>query len=295
MDLDSLIIAVFCLVDDTLRRATPTRLRQRGPRPTLSDAEVLTIEVVGEHLGLDRETELFSYFRRHYQHFFPRLREVHRTTFARQAANLWKVKEALWQHLLPETGGDPRWAMVDSFPLAVCRFGRAPRARRFRGEAGFGQDHAAKATIYGFRLHARVCWPGVVTRLSLAPAGAADLALLEELTDETGGVCLGDRAYWQPELAEWLRGQGVEMLVPFKKRASDPAPERTRRITRIRYRIETVFAQLCERLSIKRVWARDLWHLSSRLLRKVLAHTVMVVLNRAQGNDPLRLAQLLEN
>ena len=295
MDLDSLIIAVFCLVDDTLRRATPTRLRQRGPRPALSDAEVLCIEVVGEHLGLDRDAELFSYFRRHYGHFFPRLREVHRTTFARQAANLWKVKEALWQHLLPETGGDPRWAMVDSFPLAVCRFGRAPRSRRFRGEAGFGKDHAAKATIYGFRLHARVCWPGVVTRLSLAPAGAADLALLEELTEETEGVCLGDRAYWRPELAEWLRGQGVEMLVPFKKAAFDPTPARSRTITSIRYRIETVFGQLCERLSIKRVWARDLWHLSSRLLRKVLAHTLMVVLNRAQGNDPLRLAQLLAN
>jgi hypothetical protein len=293
--LDSLIIAVFCLVDDTLRRVTPTRLRQRGPRPLLADSEVLTIEVVGEHLGLDRDTELFAYFRRHYPHFFPRLREVHRTTFARQAANLWRVKEALWQHLLPETGGDPSWAMVDSFPVAVCRFGRAPRSRRFRGEAGFGKDHAQKATIYGFRLHARVCWPGVVTRLSLAPAGAADLALLEELTDETAGVCLGDRAYWQPELAEWLRGRGVEMLVPFKKAAFDPTPARSRRITSIRYRIETVFSQLCERLSIKRVWARDLWHLSSRLLRKVLAHTLMVVLNRAQGNDPLRLAQLLAN
>ena len=295
MDLDSLIIAVFCLVDDALRRATPARLRQRGPRPLLADSEVLTIEVVGEHLGLDRDSELFAYFRRHYGHFFPRLREVHRTTFARQAANLWKVKEALWQHLLPETGGDPSWAMVDSFPLAVCRFGRAPRSRRFRGEAGFGKDHAAKATIYGFRLHARVCWPGVVTRLSLAPAGAADLALLEELTDGSAGVCLGDRAYWQPELAEWLREQGVEMLAPFKKAAHDPTPARSRVITSIRYRIETVFSQLCERLSIKRVWARDLWHLSSRLLRKVLAHTLMVVLNRAQGNDPLRLAELLTN
>lgn len=295
MDLDSLIIAVFCLVDDTLARAVPGRLRQRGPRPVLSDAEVLTIEVVGEYLGLDRETELFSYFRRHYPHFFPALGQVHRTTFVRQAANLWKVKEALWQRLLPRTGCDPGWAMADSFPLAVCRFGRALRCRRFRAEADYGQDHAAKATIYGFRLHARVCWPGVVTRLSVAPAGVADLTVLEELTDETAGVCLADRAYWAPELSEWLRGQGVEMLVPFKKRASDPAPERSRVITRIRYRIETVFSQLCERFSIKRVWARDLWHLSSRLLRKVLAHTVMLVLSREQGNEPLRLAQLLAN
>ena len=293
MDLDTLIITVFCLVDDALPQAVPGRLRERGPRPALADAEVLTIEVVGEYLGLDRETELFAYFRRHYPHFFPALAGVHRTTFVRQTANLWRVKEALWQRLLTRTGCDPHWAMADSFPLAVCRFGRAPGCRRFRGLAGYGPDHAAKATIYGFRLHARVCWPGVVTRLSVAPAGVSDLAVVEELTDETTGVCLADRAYWRPELSEWLRGQGVEMLVPFKKRAGDPTPERSRRITRIRYRIETVFSQLCERLSVKRVWARDLWHLSSRLLRKVLAHTLMVVLNREQGNEPLRLAELL--
>lgn len=295
MDLDSLIIAVFCLVDDTLTSVVPGRLRRRGPRPVLGDSEVLTIEVVGEYLGLDRDAELFAYFRRHYPHFFPALGQVQRTTFARQAANLWKVKEALWQRLLERTGCDPAWALVDSFPLAVCRFGRAPSCRRFRGAAGYGQDHAAKATIYGFRLHARVAWPGVVTRLSLAPAGVADLTVVEDLTEGTGGVCLGDRAYWSPELSEWLRGGGLELLAPFKKRASDPSPERSRTITRIRYRIETVFSQLCERFSVKRVWARDLWHLSSRLLRKVLAHTLAVVLNREQGHEPLRLAELLTN
>ena len=291
MDLDSLIIAAFCLFDDALHRAVPPR--RRGPRPTMADSEVLTIEVIGEHLGMSRDTEIYSYFRRHYAHFFPALRRVHRTTFARQAANLWKVKEALWQRLLPATGCDPTWAMVDSFPVAVCRFARDPRCRRFRGDAAYGRDHSAKATFYGFRLHARVCWPGVVTRLCVAPACVSDVALLEELTEATRGVCLADRAYWKPELHEWLHRFGLEMLVPYKKASFDERPERAHVISSIRYRIETVFGQLCERLSTKRVWARDIWHLSSRLLRKLLSHTAMIVLNRAQGNEPLRLAELL--
>jgi hypothetical protein len=291
VDLDSLIIAVFCLFDDALRRAAPRR--RRGPRPTMADSEVLTIEVVGEHLGMSRDAEVFSYFRHHYAHFFPTLSRVHRTTFVRQAANLWKVKEALWQRLLPDTGCDPTWAMVDSFPVSVCRFARAPRCRRFRGQAAYGRDHSAKATFYGFRLHARVCWPGVVTRLSVAPASVSDVALLEELTEATEGVCLADRAYWKPELHEWLHRFGLEMLVPYKKASFDGRPERAHVISSIRYRIETVFGQLCERFSTKRVWARDIWHLSSRLLRKLLAHTAMIVLNRVQGNEPLRLAELL--
>ena len=52
MDLDSLIVIVFCLIDD---RLDGERIRQRGPKPKLSDSEVLTIEVVGDFLGIDTD------------------------------------------------------------------------------------------------------------------------------------------------------------------------------------------------------------------------------------------------
>jgi hypothetical protein len=294
VDLDSLIIALFCLVDDCLPASLEhARLRQRGPRPVLADSEVLTIEIVGEYLGLDCDLAIFNYFGRHYQHFFPHLARVHRTTFVRQAANLWRVKERLWQHLLERTGCDPTWAMVDSFPVAVCRFARAPRRRTFRAEAGFERDHTIKQTFYGFRLHVRVCWPGVITRFEVCAADVSDLAVLEDLTEQTAGSCLADRNYWSPDIHEQLAGQGVQMLVPFKKASRDPEPQRSHQISSMRYRIETVFSQLSERFSIKRVWARDMWHLGSRLLRKVLAHTIGIILNRAAGREPLRLAELL--
>jgi hypothetical protein len=49
MDLDSFMIAVFCLIDEAVPRATAGRpLRQRGPQPGLADSAVLTMEVVGE-------------------------------------------------------------------------------------------------------------------------------------------------------------------------------------------------------------------------------------------------------
>ena len=53
MDLDDFIITVFCFVDDALKQCLDgERLRRRGPSPTLADSEVLTMEVVGEYLGL---------------------------------------------------------------------------------------------------------------------------------------------------------------------------------------------------------------------------------------------------
>lgn len=294
MDLDTLIVNMFCLIDDTLKlHLLQKRLRQRGPRPRLADSEVLTIELVGEYLSLSQDKAIFDYFRRHFSHFFPALASVDRTTFVRQAANLWKVKEALWLRLIEQTYCDTGFAIVDSFPVPVCKFARAPRAKGFRGEASFGKDHTIKQTFYGFRFHVRVCWPGVITRLIMAPANFNDITLLESLTAQTTGYCLGDRAYWQPELKQELSEQGLEMLVPCKKRSLDTAPERSRWLSGLRYRIETVFSQIAERLQVKRVWARDIWHLSSRIMRKVLLHTAAVVLNRVEGNSPLRLSNLL--
>jgi hypothetical protein len=97
VDLNTFIVSVFCLLDDRLKGH---RIRGRGPNPKLSDSEVITIEVVGEFLGIDTDKGIYTYFKRHYGEWFPALREIHRTTFTRQAANLFKVKEKLWQHIL---------------------------------------------------------------------------------------------------------------------------------------------------------------------------------------------------
>ena len=139
MDLETFIVAVFCLVDDFVRELCRGRkLRQRGPAPVLADGEVLTVEIVGEFLGLDADHGLHAYFRRHFGHLFPRLQQVHRTTFLRQAANLWGVKQAPWRRLAAATRHDPALAPVDSLPVPACRFARAHRCRGLRGFAAFG-------------------------------------------------------------------------------------------------------------------------------------------------------------
>lgn len=78
MDLDTLIVTVFCRIDDGLKTTFDgLKLRQRGRAPQLSDAEVLTIETVGEYLGLAQDKQLFEYFRRHHSGLFPALETFH--------------------------------------------------------------------------------------------------------------------------------------------------------------------------------------------------------------------------
>lgn len=297
MDLESFTIAVLCVIEDLLGelRADPDwrRVRTRGPAPVLADSEVLTMEVVGEFLGHDRDVAIYRYFRRDHPDWFPALGRVHRTTFVRQAANLWPVKAQVWGRLLDRLLHDPALSFVDSIPTPVCRFGRAWGCSRFRGAAAFGRDTGSKATFYGFRHHFRVCWPGVTTALSIAPANIHDRDLVPELVEGATGEVIGDRNYWDPKLTADLEPAGITLLAPFKKRASDPDPEGSTRLTRTRWRIETVAAQFVERYHLKRLWARDAWHLTSRALRKVLSHTIAVFLCLAHGHPPLSFERLL--
>ncbi len=100
------------------------------------------------------------------------------------------------------------------------------------------------------------------SRLSVAPANAHELSVLPELVEATNGLAVGDRNYWSPETKEGLaRSEGVELLAPYRTKKGDPNPQRSAYLSRLRYRIDTVFSQLTGRYSIKKVWAKDLWHL----------------------------------
>lgn len=297
MSLADFMIHAFCLIDDYLTARTADEpLRQRGPAPTLADSEVLACEVVGEFLGLDDERALFGYFRRHFADFFPGLREVHRTTFTRQAANLWALKRDLWRHLVAQTQHLRTLSIIDSFPVPVCRLARATWCKRLAEEAAFGYDEMAKQTFYGLRAHVRIAWPGVIVACELAPANVHDTAMVEELSAEADGTLLGDRNYWSPALRARLGERGLRLVAPFKSRKHErdrgygPWP---RRLVQIRRRVETVIGQLVERLHAKKVWARDRWHLASRWWRKVLTHTLGVVLCQQQGLPPLRFSELV--
>ena len=304
MDLDTLIITAFVTIDDALNatllaRLGSERLRQRGPQPLLADSEVLTIEAVGAYLKLEQDQEVFAYFRRHLIHLFPALAQVGRTTFVRQAANLWRVKEQVWQALCAQVLHDPQVSLVDSFPVPVCRFARARRVCRLREHSAYGYDELAKQTFFGLRAHLRVCWPGVIVGVCLTPANVHDLSAAQELLQQQQGVVQGfvlaDRNYWSPPQQQAWQEQGLRLLAPYRSKRREPLPW-PRSLVQKRRRIETVIGQLVGRFAAKTVWARDgwhLWHLFSRWLRDVLSHTLCVLLCQQQGLPPLSFARLL--
>ena len=304
MNLDELIISMYCRLDDELKiaaqRLGTLRLRRRGPAPNLSDAEVLTMECVGEMLSLDCDKHIYNYFSRHYSHFFPALAHTCRTSFARHCANLWHVKESIWRRLLAEAAPtDKRLHIVDSMPVPVCRFARATFCERFRSSARYGKDHSGRQTFYGFRLHARLVWPGFIGELFVTPANQSEQSVLPHLAHSAPADCaiLGDRNYASQKLKDRLAADSQHLLTPAARQAkNDPEAAKGKKwvYSDLRYLIDTVFGQLTERFHVKSVWAKDLWHLTSRIYRKVLAHTLAIIINMEQGNKPLQLDKLVQ-
>lgn len=125
---------------------------------------MITLEVCGKYFGSHQEVALYDYVADHYRHFFPRLPS--RTTFVRQAANLWQVK-ALIQHRLSQVSGqaaDPMQA-IDTLPLPVCTYTRSGRDRCFKLDADYGHCAAKKLDYYGFiKLGLRISRVGMIIR-----------------------------------------------------------------------------------------------------------------------------------
>ncbi len=305
MDLDTFIVAVYCLVDELMEESLGgERLRSRGPDPVLDDREVLTVEIVGEFLGIDTDKGIFGFFRRHYAEWFPKLDRVHRTTFARQAANLWSLKRRLWRRLLvaAHVEHDEKVSLVDSFAVPVCGFAKAPRHKSFAGLCSNGFDAMAKAVFFGFDGHLRVAWPGVIVSATLAPASEHDRWVAEyDLLGEVGegSFVVGDTNYHQPHPQggpRWIRRLPGRTQEDQQEAREAPLGERhpwPRWLTNVRRRIETVISQMVERYGAKRVRARDLWHLTSRWFRKILGHTCCVCLCQRTGLAPLRFSELV--
>ncbi|MBK8750125.1 MAG: hypothetical protein IPL99_00015 [Candidatus Competibacteraceae bacterium] len=110
MPLEDVIITLFCWIEEHLNPLIgDNRLRLRGFTPKLTDGEVLTVEVVGEFLGLDTDQPIGQYFRQHWPLWFPQ--RGSRPTFAQQAAHLWAIKQQLHQPLVLDLG-----AVADPIP-----------------------------------------------------------------------------------------------------------------------------------------------------------------------------------
>lgn len=295
MQLIDFIITVFCKIDDMLKNILKTtRLRQRGPQPKLSDAEVITMEVVGEFLGKDCDEHIHSYFKAHWSDLFPSIPD--RSVFVRQSANLWVVKQKLRQELLATLITDENGLrIIDGLPLPVCNFRRAYFSKVFKGTADYGYCASKNLRYYGLKGHLLVDAAGVIVDMTVTAANVDEREAFFDMAHQVPCKALGDKGYILREAHKQdLQKMGVHIETPLRDNMQDArSPKHVRLLNKTRRIIETVIGQLTERLHIEKIRARDLWHLTNRIGRKLLSHAMAHVVARTQGILNLRFDNLI--
>lgn len=286
---EDFITTVFVMIDDLYRRYAPPEVakRRHALDAKLPDSEIITVSLCGELAGIDSENAWYSFVKRNYQHLFPNL--CSRSRFNRTRRALLQTTELLRQKLSSVfAASSGRFCIVDSFSLAVCKFGRARYCHTFRGlGADYGKCPSKKETYFGYKVHAMVTLEGYVTAFEVTPASTDDREGLRDLVDgQSGLVVLGDKGYTGGALADDLSRQGIYLMALKRSNSRTDWPRHMRQlIFRLRRRVETVFSQLSGQLNAERVLARSFQGVCTRLANKILAYNLCMTLNNIFGED----------
>ena len=295
MTLDDFIIETYCFVDDFFKEAKFPTLRQRGSKPSLSDVEVITLEIVGEYLEYGSDKGIWRYFKKHWPHFFPKI--GCRTSFTRQCANLITVKKHLQQHVSSTLSKEQDLYLTDGFPIPLCHIRRYKRSKtELRACGSTGYCAAKDEHYFGFKGHILVTQHGAAVAYELAAANVDERDVLPEITSGLKGMLLADKGLIRPELKDMLANQGLDLQTPLRKNMIDLRPKRIVSIMmNMRRKVETVIGQLVERFNIQSIKAKDLWHFSAKVGRKILAHSICFLFNKRQNpENPLALELLIK-
>lgn len=280
---EDFILLVYTIIDDLYHQFVPTSVSQRRNVDTakMSDSEIITLSICGELAGIDSENAWYSFVKRNYRHLFPRL--CSRTRFNRTRGALLQVTELLRQKLthsfpIPTS----RYFVIDSFPLPVCKFGRARYCRSFRVDgANYGKCPSKKETYFGFKVHALITIEGYITAFEITPASVDDREGLRDFAENH--LCLtvlGDKGYTGEQLWEDMQEKGICLMSLKPSNHKNNWPKEVRQVIfRFRRRVETVFSQLSEQLNAEKVLAKSFRGLCTRLQNKILGHNLCMAFN----------------
>lgn len=273
MNREHAIISLYVTIDAACEAVTKgQKLRRRGPQPDLTDAEILTIEIFGEMQGHHDDAAIWRYAKAHWQEWFPGLGSY--KAFVKQCANLAHIKQLIFAHLFAPQDDVH---ITDGVPMPICHLARASRSKLFKGEAAFGFCAAKDEHYYGFKGHVIINMNQQVVGFTLAPANVDERDVLDNMRGLLSGLLIGDKGLLSKTKQAELATDRIDLQTPLRDNMHDPRPKSAvQRLLKVRRRVETAIGQLVEFFDFASCKARDLWHLASKLVRKLLAYNLAI-------------------
>jgi hypothetical protein len=266
-DLDTLVIALYVMVDDLLGpRQGP------GRRPKLSDAELICLAVAQVLLGCNSERRWLRFARGRLGHLFPYLPTP--SAYNRRLRRAAPLVALAIQDLAAHT---PSWAdelrLVDSTPLPCAASRETVRRSALAGIAGYGYCKSHHRYFWGFRLYVLAGPDGLPMAWCLASPKLGEREVVAAVLDHErarlrpGLVILADKGFTGREFARLVAAHGAVLLRP--DRADEP--HRQGSLGRWRQWIESTFDTLKDQLGLERHQGRTLAGVYVRVAQRLLA------------------------
>lgn len=257
LDLDTFLTAVYTVVDDLYQARLGKHLSRRpGPKPALSDSELLTLALLAQWQQFASERAFWRWADVHLRPYFPRL--VCQSRFNRRTRFLMEGLGSLFRHASELSLTPSVYRVIDATPVPVVKLARMRRSS-FRGQAALSWCAVKQEWYFGFKLLLAVTPEGVVTSAALVPANVGDRLGAEAIFEqEQHPYYLADKGFcsaiWEQE---WRERYGVTVLAaPFKKHKRAWPPAYAKDMHRRRQIVEIVNNILKDLFGLERHRAR---------------------------------------
>jgi len=281
-DLDLLLIAVFCTADDLLPK------RVENARRILTDAEVVTLAVAQQLLGIGSDEKFSAMAPRRLGHLFPRL--ILRPGFVKRRQRLADTIEALIAEFARHSPGSvDDLLVVDSTPVECGRSVETTRRSALADAADYGYCASHSRFFWGFRLHGIFALDGTPRALTLVSPKVGErevcLGMLDRLGHRGPITIIGDKGYAGRDFETGAADLGARVVRPRRKDEPGHGPH----LAPIRQCVESIFQTAKHMLGLEAHGARELHTLRCRLATKFLALTAAIALNHRLGRPPRNL------
>lgn len=281
---EDIFLIWYVLIDDAYQHLLDClghRLRQRGPEPTFSDSEVITVSMMIETFFGGNEELGLAFVNQYHRDLFPHL--LDNGQFNRRRRDLTGVMEAIRCQYTPLLiHPDDRMRIIDSAPIPACTYARSGQCETVKGPEYASVMASKKAKLFGHRFFATISYNQVIDRWMLAPAAPNDGKMTPAFfEDQADLLVLGDNGFHVPNEIAWLKSdRNVNLIAALRKNVKEPLPDEFRRLlNRMRRRIETAFSVMTTVFTLEKPGSRSLGGLLSRITTTVLAYNLSFLTN----------------
>lgn len=275
-DLDALLTCLYVLVDDLL----PAR-RRFGRPPRISDSELICLAIAQVLLDCPNERRFLRLSKRRLGHLFPYI--PGQSGFNKRLRALApQLLQAITLLARLSPSFCDRLRLLDSTPVPCAASRETVRRSALAGIGGYGYCRSHSRWFWGFRLYLLCSPDGLPIGFELAPANASERVIAAELLErvlEPGQTVICDKGFAGADFEQHIRSLGATILRPDRK---DEQP-RFGSLGGIRQLIESTFDTLKDQLSLERHGGRTLTGLISRIARRLLALTAVILHNWQLG------------